>query len=162
MISGVCKHCGCTERRACKVRAAGPAEIGEQFEPCAWLDEDETVCTGCIGNLTEDELRGFWAAELPLLAELPVPLDLSGVAAVYLAAVLDVYLAAVLDVALPKHRTAHRFATQLRKSLGSIFDNPTFCCTAEILRRGALPDPDSESEAPPEPEPRSRLILPGV
>jgi hypothetical protein len=159
MLSGVCKYCGCSHTRPCLVRATGlPPEVGEQTEGCQWLDDDETICSGCVGKLTEDELLGLGAAELPLVASLLVPLRLGGIEALYLAAILDV---ALKHPDLSKHRTAHRFAAMLRQTLGGIFDDPTFFCTAEILRRGALPDPDAEMPEP-EPEPRSALILPGA
>lgn len=150
-----CKYCGCTEGRACLVRVTGPPEIGEQLEPCQWLDDEGTVCSGCVSKLSEEELLDLGAAELPLVSDLDVPLMLGGLQALLLAAVLDV---ALKHPELPRHRAAHQFATALRRTIGDVFADPTFCCTAELLRRGALPPLE---EPPPEPA-RSTLILPGV
>lgn len=40
---GVCQFCGCTDLHACVI----------QREPCAWLDEEHTVCTNpkCFAKL---------------------------------------------------------------------------------------------------------------
>ena len=51
---GVCRYCGCTERRAC---------VDGNGEPCRWMDADQTVCSSfsCFERLTEDQvaLDGF-------------------------------------------------------------------------------------------------------
>lgn len=43
--SGICKHCQCTEERACQV-----AQPEGGYIPCSWWNEEKTVCTShsCI------------------------------------------------------------------------------------------------------------------
>lgn len=35
---GVCRYCGCTEDNACRTPPSG--------EPCCWVEDDRTVCSG--------------------------------------------------------------------------------------------------------------------
>ena len=53
MLSGVCRFCGCTNQRACHI--AGP----EGTTACEWVDPDQTVCSACVGRLSDDELGEF-------------------------------------------------------------------------------------------------------
>ena len=51
-ISGVCRVCGCTERRPCFLTIVGEAM------PCWWIDPRETLCSNfkCIALIPLDEL----------------------------------------------------------------------------------------------------------
>jgi hypothetical protein len=48
VVPGACRYCGCTESNPCTT---------ETGEPCAWFDNDRTVCTapGCIGQFHVDD-----------------------------------------------------------------------------------------------------------
>jgi hypothetical protein len=59
MICGVCRFCGCTEMRACRL---------PEGEPCCWLDEAQTICSGCVEKLDERELLQVWIAEFQPVA----------------------------------------------------------------------------------------------
>lgn len=50
--TGVCRFCGCTERRAC---------VDANGDSCSWIDADRTVCSAarCLERATEADLQLF-------------------------------------------------------------------------------------------------------
>lgn len=70
--SGVCRFCGCTEKRRCYVRVTLP----EFLEHCRWVDVDKTLCSNpsCLDKAEQEEIRkskswvkGFVSGGLPSL-----------------------------------------------------------------------------------------------
>ncbi|MDF2854335.1 MAG: hypothetical protein K0Q87_186 [Neobacillus sp.] len=49
MAYGICKICGCTDDHACI----------KEHGPCWWVDEDHTLCSGCVAALEEKESLGL-------------------------------------------------------------------------------------------------------
>lgn len=49
-----CRVCGCTDYGAC---------LDEDFEPCAWADPAQTICTGCA------------RAQGPVIVDVPAAID---------------------------------------------------------------------------------------
>lgn len=50
MISGICRLCGCTEN--------SPCILGSDYETCAWVDAEQTLCSNprCIAKVELAEL----------------------------------------------------------------------------------------------------------
>lgn len=53
MPSGICRFCGCTSLQAC---AGG----------CKWIDQQATICSQCVGQLSKEELELLFVAEMEM------------------------------------------------------------------------------------------------
>lgn len=60
IVSGVCRHCGCTEFTPCQVQTR-TGEIGA----CAWIDEAHTICCAidCIAKTPLNQLIEIFEAQ---------------------------------------------------------------------------------------------------
>lgn len=140
MISGVCKYCGCTEQRAC------PTERG----PCSWMNQEQTICSGCLRQMDDPELLAATVFEHQMMAEMQIPLVLDTVTLMCVVGLVQLGLRHP-DVA---PNSPARIAGQ------GIVDGVLEKCLetglislAELIRRGN--DPDQRPE-----EPKSKLIIP--
>lgn len=140
MITGVCKHCGCTSARACP-------------GGCAWVDEQQTVCSVCLPKLDGEELLGLWLAEFEIVGDQALP-------PIAMRAVewLPVFAALQLARSHPQFYSLVAQAAivdQFAQVMGELL-SAAGPCTAEVVRRGWRDSP------PPVEEPAraSSLILP--
>ena len=62
MISGICRVCGCTEN--------SPCVMGSDFETCAWIDEQQTLCSNprCVAKVQLAELLAMLGLEAAFAA----------------------------------------------------------------------------------------------
>jgi hypothetical protein len=152
MISGVCRFCGCTTERACRPPGG---------EPCQWVDQEETLCSGCVWRLSDDELQAFFLEEFTGMARLDFPSIEVDVATAYT-------IVAGLQVALKHPRAAEQPAasSQVRKVAHVIADTLSELgpFTAESLRRGFIGcyEPPVELSCEAHSPPESRIIIPGA
>lgn len=148
MIS-VCRFCGCTSERACRPPGG---------EPCQWVDQEETLCSGCVWKLSDEELRTLFLEEFPALAHFPFPPIEVDVFTAYT-------IVAGLQVALkhPKAGEQPGASNQVRKVADAIAELVSECgpFTAESLRRGFIGCYEPPAAEDPAEEPK-RLIIPGV
>jgi len=149
MISGVCRFCGCTTRRACSLPSG---------ETCAWIDQEETLCSGCVARLSEVELQELWLQEfVPYAAHPMPPIQIDTVTAFSLVAALQLAMKHPQIAERCKHGAgfAREFADAIGECLGEV--GPL---TAEVIRRGFVgcyqpPEPQTQSE------PVRMIIIPG-
>lgn len=148
MISGVCRFCGCTSERACRP----PGQ-----DPCRWVDQEETLCSACVPQLSEQELQDFWLQEFVPYAPTPLP-------PIQMDCVTAFSVVAALQLAL-KHPQVQE---QLRHGAGFVRDTADALAevlaevgpfTADVLRRGFV-----GCYQPPEPATQQEpmIIIPGV
>ena len=50
-MTGTCKYCGCTEAQACQ-------------GGCAWIDDEQTICSACVRQIAQEELVALSQREL--------------------------------------------------------------------------------------------------
>lgn len=148
MISGICKYCGCSDERPCLV----PAADGQTTQPCAWLDDEATLCTGCVSKFSEEELKSLALDELALASQIVMPLTLGGLEGYLLLSLLQLSLR---HPDLPPH--VRQFAEAMQGGLRGFYT--PFAGLSELSRRGMLAEFDIQRREPA--PPRSSLILPG-
>lgn len=141
MISGVCRFCGCTPQRACRMPDGG--------ERCQWIDQEATLCSACLPRLSDEALQQLWIEEFAPLAAEPLP-------PVCMDAVTAFALVAALQLAL-KHPDVHSKTRHGAGFVRGVADAIAGCLcdvgllTAEALRRGFVgcyepPEPHTQSE----------------
>ena len=137
MTTGTCKHCGCTEQRAC---GGG----------CAWVDESRTLCSACLHLASDEELLAGTLSDHRRSREAEIPLALSTVELTALVGLLQ------LAMRHPEIEDAgiRQLGQAFVDDVETCFLNTGLRSLAELVRRGNLPDHDQPLE------PEHKIIIP--
>lgn len=137
MVTGVCKHCGCTDNAAC-------------VDGCCWIDPSQTLCSACLHLASDEELLAGTGFDQERSKGWVTPMELTSPE---LTALVGLVQLAVRHPEIPP--LVRQFAANLVAAVQTRFLQAQLPSLAELVRRGDLPQHDQ-----PLAEPASPIILP--